>query len=247
MKTKLKSTLIIILLITMIILTGKVNAASVSMALGSQSTLKEGDVVVVTLSISSVDAGDGVDSILATLDYDKDVFEEVTDENFEGKNKWNVNTYSTDSQRFTVSKSSKVKAAGDVLTISLKVKNSISKESTVVTLKNITTSGGGVDMGGTGDINVQNTSVTIKKQATTPTEPTKPSTTTNETSTNTIKQPTTTNTVGQINVNNNNKKDTASGKIPQTGENTIGIIAGISIVAIISIVAFVKYRDLKIK
>lgn len=244
MKVKLKNIITIILLLTIILLTSKINAASVSMTLNSESILKEGDTVVVTLKISNIDAGDGIDSIKAKLEYDKNVFEEITDENFEGKNKWNVNIYSTESQEFTVSKSSKVKTAGDILTISLKAKNSINKDSTTITIKEITTSGGAIDLGGTGDINVQNTSITVKKEASEPIKPPTNEVSTN-TTTNTITNEVTTNTIKEINVNKVN--DTASGKIPQTGENTIGIIIGVSIVTILSIIAFIKYRELKIK
>ena len=57
------------------------------------------------------------------------------------------------------------------------VKNPVNINSTIITMKEISASGGAVDVGGTGDITVQNTSVTIQKEATTTTVvPEKPNT-----------------------------------------------------------------------
>lgn len=236
MKNNLKSKilLIILILITMISLTGFVSAFSVNMQLDSSSKLKAGDTVEVTLKILNIDAGDGIDSIAATLEYDKNVFEEVTEDNFEGLNRWNVNIYSTDSQKFTVSKSSKVNQASDVFKLTLKAKTAVDVDSTEITIKDITASGGSSDIGGTGDIQVQKVSKTINKE------------TTNEnplTNKETDKTNTTTNPVTKI----NDISGATTGKLPQTGENILGIVAAITIVSIIAIVAFIKYRNINLK
>lgn len=236
---KIKALIVMLLLITFISLTGIVNAASVNMSLNSSSKLKAGDVVTVTLKISSIDAGDGIDAIVATLDYDKNVFEEVTEDSFEGINKWNVNVYSTDTQMFTVTKSSKVNSVSDILKISLKVKDTISVDSTEIKLKDITASGGAVDSGGTGDIEIKEASVKIAKD-----------TSTNKPITNIVEN-TTTNTAKNEIVNTVNKvsntSGTAGGKLPQTGESIIGITAGTLIISIIAIIAYIKYRNINIK
>lgn len=242
---KLKSLLSILTLVTVISLTGFVSAFSLNMKLDSSSKLKAGDTVEVTLKISNIDAGEGIDAVMGTLDYDKNVFEEVTEDNFEGLNKWNVNIYSTDSQKFTVTKSSKVNQASDILKLTLRAKSTISVDSTTITMKNVTASGGSVDTGGTGDIQVQNVSITISKE----TQNEKPPVT------NEVKNEVTGNVTDKTNTNANTNSVTkinnisgaTSGKLPQTGENILGIVAAITIVSIIAIVAFIKYRNINLK
>lgn len=172
------SKILTILMIACILISyaGVVNAASVSMTLNSSSKLKAGDTIEVTLKIGNITAGDGIDAIVASLDYDKNVFEQVTQSNFVGLNQWNVNIYDATTQIFTMTKSAKVNTPTDVLKITLKVKNPVNVNSTTITIKDISASGGAVDVGGTGDITVQNTSVIIQKETTTTVVPEKPST-----------------------------------------------------------------------
>lgn len=249
MKNKLKSLMAMLVLVTIISLTSNIHAFSANMSLTSASKLKAGDVVVVTLKILSLDAGEGIDGIQAALEYDKDIFEEVTEDNIEGLNKWRMNGYSEDSQIFTMTKSTKVNEASDILTISLKVKDNLADdvESTEITLKDIKVSGGSVDLGGTGDIDVVPVKVTISKDTGSG----------SGTGTTTNEIPGTNTDVGQNNGNNNGGTKTnstpttntgaATGRIPQTGENAIQIAAGIVIVAVIATVAYVKYRNIKLK
>lgn len=161
--------IVTILMIAFIIISyaSVVNAATVSMTLNSSSKLKAGDTIEITLKIGNITAGDGIDAIVASLDYDKNVFEEVLQSNLVGLNQWNVNIYDTTTQIFTMTKSAKVSTPSDVLKITLRVKNPVNVNSTVVTLKDISASGGAIDIGGTGDITVQNTSVTVQKETTT--------------------------------------------------------------------------------
>lgn len=172
------SKILTILMIACILISyaGVVNAASVSMTLNSSSKLKAGDTIEVTLKIGNITAGDGIDAIVASLDYDKNVFEQVTQSNFVGLNQWNVNIYDATTQIFTMTKSAKVNTPTDVLKITLKVKNPVNVNSTTITIKDISASGGAVDVGGTGDITVQNTSIIIQKETTTTVVPEKPST-----------------------------------------------------------------------
>lgn len=177
MKKTAKIVTILMIVFIAISYASVVNAATVSMTLNSSSKLKAGDTIEVTLKIGNISAGDGIDAIVASLDYDKNVFEQVTQNNFVGLNQWNVNIYDATTQIFTMTKSAKVNTPTDVLKITLKVKNPVNVNSTTVTIKDISASGGAVDVGGTGDITVQNTSVIIQKEATTTTVvPAKPST-----------------------------------------------------------------------
>ena len=227
--TKLKSIIAIALIMMIIALCTGVNAAtnySVGMSLTSNSKLNAGDTVTVSVNLTSVNAGNGIDTITAELDYDTNVFEAISSSDFTASSGWKAPSYAASSKMLTVQKDSKVKAAETVFTISLKVKNPVNVDSTKISLKDITASGGRVSDGGTGDITVNNASVTISKtkDASSNSETPTPSTTTNNT---TVKDTTTT------------KKTT----LPKTGLGQAGVIA-IVVVAIIGIFSYALYKKI---
>lgn len=236
-KFKFKTILMITILIVIMSLTSIVNAFSINMKLDSASQLEAGKTIEVVLKISNIDAGNGIDAISGTIEYDKNVFDEVTQNSFEGINNWNIGLYDTQTQTFTLLRSSKVNTASDLLKITLKVKENVNTNSTTIKIKGITASGGAVVDGGTGDIEVTDTNIEIKKATTT-------NPIVNEIKTNTITNEIKVNTIANKVTNQTNNP---GGKLPQTGENTATIIVGISIVAVVAIIAFVKYRNLDIK
>ena len=231
--TKLKSIIAIALIMMIIALCTGVNAAtnySVGMSLTSNSKLNAGDTVTVSVNLTSVNAGNGIDTITAELDYDTNVFEAISSSNFTASSSWKSPSYAAASKMLTVQKDSKVKAAETVFTISLKVKNPVNVDSTKISLKDITASGGRVSDGGTGDITVNNASVTISKtqEAASGTEkPTTPATPTTDTKNTTVKDTTTT------------KKTT----LPKTGLGQAGVVA-IVVVAIIGIFSYAIYKKI---
>ncbi len=161
MKIKLKTLITVSIMALIVVISTISNAASVGMSLSSKSKLKAGDTVTVTMSLGNIDAGNGIDTITAAeLNYDKNVFETVETSNLIASNSWTP-TYASSTNMLTVLKNSKVTKGETVLTITLKVKSTLSVKSTTVTLKDIVVSGGRVQDGGTGDINVNNASVTI--------------------------------------------------------------------------------------
>ena len=209
------------------------NAASVGMTLSSNSKLKAGDTVTVTMSLGNIDAGNGIDTITAELNYDKNVFETVETSNLIASNSWTP-TYASSTNMLTAVKNSKVTKGETVLTITLKVKSTLSVKSTTVTLKDIVVSGGRVQDGGTGDINVNNASVTINadSDAISKNENTiSNTTTTTNTTTNTTKQNTT------LKDNTVTKKTT----LPKTGIEQGGVIA-IVVIAIVGTFSYVLYK-----
>lgn len=231
--TKLKSIIAIALIMMIIALCTGVNAAtgeaySVGMSLTSNSKLNAGDTVTVSVNLTSVNAGNGIDTITAELDYDTNVFEAISSSDFTASSGWKAPSYAAASKMLTVQKDSKVKAAETVFTISLKVKNPVNVDSTTISLKDITASGGRVSDGGTGDITVNNASVTISKtkDASSNTETPTPTPSTNKKNT-TVKDTTTT------------KKTT----LPKTGLGQAGVIA-IVVVAIIGIFSYALYKKI---
>ena len=233
MKTKLKTLLKISIMALILVISTISNAASVGMTLSSNSKLKAGDTVTVTMSLGNIDAGNGIDTITAELNYDKNVFETVETSNLIASNSWTP-TYASSTNMLTVLKNSKVTKGETVLTITLKVKSTLSVKSTTVTLKDIVVSGGKVQDGGTGDINVNNASVTINadSDAISKNENTiSNTTTTTNTTTNTTKQNTT------LKDNTVTKKTT----LPKTGIKQGGVIA-IVVIAIVGTFSYVLYK-----
>lgn len=217
MKTNLKNKVLITLLAIVLLLsaTTSVFAAetnySVGMSLASSSKLKEGDTVTVKVNLAAINAGEGIDTIVAQLNYDEDVFEALTSSNLTAGTDWTP-SFANSTKMLTLLKSSKVKAAETVLTITLKVKTAINVDSTTITLKDIVVSGGRVVDGGTGDINVNNASVTISREK--------------AAVSNTIKDNTVTTTT----------------KLPQTGIENFGLVAivVVALVGIFSYVVYKK-------
>lgn len=231
MSKKINVKLVTVVFIMTLILTIStiVNAYSVGMTLTSNSKLKAGDTVTVTVNLGTVDAGNGIDTITGELNYDKNVFETLASSNFASSNEWTP-TYAASTNMISLLKNTKVKAGETVLTITLKVKSSISVKSTTITLKDIVVSGGRVADGGTGDITVNNASVTINAESSS-TNTVTPTNTTNNTNTTSTKTNTTTkdNTV------------TSKTKLPKAGLEQYGIIA-IVVVAIVGIFSYVLYK-----
>ena len=136
MKTKLKTLITVSIMALIVVISTISNAASVGMLLSSNSKLKAGDTVTVTMSLGNIDAGNGIDTITAELNYDKNVFETVETSNLIASNSWTP-TYASSTNMLTVLKNSKVTKGETVLTITLKVKSTLSVKSTTVTLKDI--------------------------------------------------------------------------------------------------------------
>lgn len=221
MKINLKKVIAVIIMVIMVISIGSIVTAvegnySVGMSLASNSKLKAGDTVKIDVKLNSISAGDGIDTIAGELTFDKNVFETPTAADFTSNTSWTP-TYAASTNMITLMKNEKVKTAETVITISLKVKDTISVKSTKVTLGDILVSGGTVDTGGTGDIEVKDISITINTE-------TAVSNQTN-TTTNATKDSTTTNTK----------------TLPKTGLGQLGVILVI-VLAVVGIFSYVLYK-----
>ena len=210
--------LIMVMLVTALSVTVKAdNNYSVGMALTSNSKLKAGATITVSVNLTSINAGNGIDGIEAGLEYDKNVFEEITDSSLKSSNDW-VKTYAPTTQRMTFYKNTKVTKPETVATFTFKVKDTLNVNSTKITLKDIKASGGIESNGGTGDITVDNTVLTLTAETA--------NSTTNTITSNTVKKD---NTV------------TTSKKLPKTGLGQAGIIA-IVVVTIVGIFSYILYK-----
>ena len=230
MKKLTRNRIAILVLIVMLIasISTIVSAHSVTMSLSSSSKLKEGSTVVVKVNLGTIDAGDGIDTIVGQLDYNKNVFEVLDASSITAENNW-VPTFAPSTNMITLIKTSKTTAGEAVLTITFKVKADISDDSTKISLKDITASGGRVADGGTGDIDVADASVVISREVEQqqPVEQ-KPAEQQPVVQTNTVVKD---NTV-------------IKAKLPKTGIDTMGLIA-IAVVAIVGTVCFIVYKKIE--
>lgn len=233
--SKIKLIIVAIIMITILGMSAIANAASennytVGMSLTSNSKLKAGDVVTIDVNITNINAGNGIDTLTAQLEYDTNVFEAISTSDFTPSNSWKAPSYSTNSKMLTVQKDSKVKSAEKIFTISLKVKDTLNVKSTTITLNDITVSGGRVSDGGTGDITVNKASVTINADSS--------SNSGNKTENKTGNNTTVTNNT-TIKDNTVSKKST----LPKTGIEQHGIIA-IIVIAIAGVFSYVLYKKI---
>lgn len=260
MKKTQKHIAMLIILTIILTFTGISHAAgSVTMQLTSSSKLEAGQTVEVTLAITNIDAGEGIDTVTAQLDYSKEVFEPITGKkSLEGDGDWSCVAYNEDDGVFILSSDSKVNTNSEVMKVKFKVKEGISVTQTEISIKDIVVSGGDE----TGDINVDMVSVTISapepvnpptpQQPDTNTQTPEPAPDTNtqkpttETPKTNTQKPTSNGSV-QTNtdktptvIQQDNSK--SNGKIPQTGTAENMIFFTISAISIMAIIAYIRYR-----
>ena len=135
---------------------------SAEMALTGNTIIKNGEIVTINANLKSINAGKGIDTVVAKLEYDKNVFEKVEIKSNTG---WNT-SYGSNTNMISAIKNNKVTGPETVFTIVLKAKNTVDANSTTVALKNIVVSGGAVKFGGTGDIQVDSLSILLNKAKT---------------------------------------------------------------------------------
>ena len=250
-RTKLTSMLVIITVVLMMatIVFAEGTNYTVGMSLTSSSKLKEGDTVIVKVNLTNINAGDGIDTITAKIDYNEEVFEALTTLDMVAGSNW-MPSYSNTSKILSLQKSSKVET---VLTITLRVKSTIKVDSTTITLKDIVASGGRIADGGTGDITVNNVSTIISKEKTQEPEQNDTNTVGGQDTTTTPNTPNTSNnsnkpnTTGTNNTSNKTSKDntiTKTNALPKAGSSMYGLIV-IIIISIVAVFSYVLYRRLK--
>lgn len=170
MKKTLVTFIIMILILASWVTT--VQALSFTVTLKPSATVVEkGGTVEVIAALSNIDAGNGINSLLATLEYDRNVFETITSDSeshlskeITGIQGWDKLLYNQDKGKFVTDRDTFAKTDMDAIKITLKVKESAATGSTTITIKDISASNGQQD------INAQNASctVTVKEKSATP-------------------------------------------------------------------------------
>lgn len=173
----MKKTLVTFIIMILILASWVTNVQALSFTVTlkpSATVVEKGGTVEVVVALSSIDAGSGINSFLATLEYDKNIFETLTTDNdhvaqeIEGLNNWDTPLLNENKGKMVTDRKGFAKDDMDALKIKLKVKANASTGSTTITIKDISASNGQQD------INAQNTSctITVKEKTTTPDTPT---------------------------------------------------------------------------
>ena len=242
MKRKTKELIIIgmMIIITMALVTVS-NGASTSTfkasLTASTATLKPGEEVTVTVSVSDINMGtNGINTLEGKIKYDTNIFEEVKSSSRQSLNNWTT-TYNDESSTLNgkflaVNLSNGVKENTQIFSVKFKVKSDISETTeTQIDFENIT-SNDGTDLINVGTksvkltINVENTGVGTQ------TPSTNENNTNNGNNTETNKNTTITD------------KTQSAGILPNTGKS-ITIIIAITILAVIVIALGIKNKSMK--
>lgn len=237
-----------------------------SMKLNTEN-VEKGKNVIITLDVSDINAGKkGINSLKGNLEFDDKVFEEISDDAIEGSNDWNA-TYSEDSGKLTLLKTSFVKDDEDVCQITLKVKSKATAKKGTVEFKNIEVSNSedepikvedislDVEIGSEEDDNEnKNTnSNTNKSKNNTITITSNKNNTNKNTNTNTNKTSNTNtnrNNVNKNNINNTNKNvnnsnvtNETTDDMPNTGIDDT-IVKAMILVTLVGAVGYMKMKSL---
>lgn len=138
--------LIMILSIIMVSLTGIVSASSFDVGVNPiEVTAKQGESIEVKVDLKDIDMKEkGINTLEGYINFDEDVIENVE---VETKNDWQIE-YNKDSNsdlygKFLMIKDIEgIKENQEVLTLKIKVKDKVKKESTKVILKDLTSNDG---------------------------------------------------------------------------------------------------------
>ncbi len=145
---KKKVIIIISLIIFILIVFNTQLMASLKAEISVSSVdVKCGEDVIITLRFDEYkDIKEGINAYKATLDYNKEIFEEVEQEKFVCKNNWERLKYNKQTGEFVAIKKSGTNTPEDVVNITLKVKQDAKATVTDIKIKDIVASEGEKDI-----------------------------------------------------------------------------------------------------
>ena len=213
---------ILSLIIVMLVALSGINmvkAATSIVTLTSDSKLKAGDTVTISVNMAS-----GYEGIQGKLNYDTNVFESAS---MEKAGTWNANLSNGIA---VIDRETAASGTETAATLTLKVKDNISVTSTTIKLENVkgTQNGGSV----TGDT----ATITLSVDS-------NPNSGSETGKTNT---PATTNTPAKTTNTKITSSKTTSKKLPKAGDvASIVVISSVAVVAVVAIISFVRYQKNK--
>lgn len=170
MKTK-KKVMLILILIVLILLASNILAMSnlVAQVKTSTNELEAGQQVIITFGFDKYEQiKKGINAFKAKLEYDKEIFEEVKQSDFQCLNDWEKLQYNQATGEFIAIKRAGSKAPEDLVSITLKTKQGVKATSTDIVITDIVTSEGEKDIN---IVEIKTTINIIEDQTEKPEEP----------------------------------------------------------------------------
>lgn len=227
MKVKFLSVMLIVLVMVSL-MPSFVKAANNSfkaVVTPTTAELKANDEIVITLQVKEINMGEnGINTVEGTLEYDKEIFEEVKSSSIQNLGSWNT-TYNDEegssNGKFLAMNLSNVKEDSNVFSVKLKIKSDVKEtKETIVKFKGIT-SNDGTDLVNVGDKTVK---IKVAGKEAEKTEDTEN---------------------GNKGEEGKTKGDntTAKKKLPKTGESNAIAITAVGLVAI-AVIFYIKIRKM---
>lgn len=167
MKKYLSVLIIVVLILLLTITVSMAEGESCELKLETAGSTNPGKEAELTLSVSNINAGDGIAIINGILEYDENVFETVSDNNFVSTTLWKEDSYLEGSLTIVTKSLETTKTNGDVLKITLKVKSDAKPGEYDVKFTKI-------DVAGDGDVLFNVNDITCKVKVVEETKPTQP-------------------------------------------------------------------------
>lgn len=231
----------------------------------SKGEVKQGELITFTFSTTDLqlDSNDqGIQGIEGYIDINKNIFEDITQENFEGLNGWDINQYNPTNGKIIITRGVFITTAGDAFKLTVKLKSNATLGITQIKFKDVTVSSASLAEFKLASEVLTQVNVTASTEAVLP-SPT-PTTTTNQpifssptptTSTNPIVYPSSTpsavptpttspitSTTTKPSPTPTDLNSTKDVKVHAGKENFI--IPAMIVVAIFAIISYTKYRKI---
>ena len=236
------------------ILSTVVNAANLGVALSTGNTTpKPGDTVTVNVNVSGLSGvTNGINVLMFTLQYDKNVFETVAATDMAPQGGWSAPSYNPATGQLETDNASFMTTDGNVMTITLKVKAGIADTAGDISITGISASNGDGDIAASDNsltITVKNAASSTNTNNTNTNTNTQNPPTDNDTNANVITG-TNNNNTNNANTNTNNKtSNTAKNNVtalPYTGIGSIIYIL-IAVIGVAGFITYIRYKGLKIE
>lgn len=115
----------------------------------AQTTLSPGSTVDVTISVNNMNiGGDGMKVFSGILNYDTNIFEEITAKDITGLNSWEV-SYNTENKKILLDRKDFITEDAEICKITFKVKEGVEAENTQIKITSPSTSNNRIDIDGT--------------------------------------------------------------------------------------------------
>ena len=197
-----------------------------------KTNYQNGETVVLKISLNNIESENGIYELEGNLEYEKiQTGDDGKTDQIKSLNGWEDVTFNSETNKFSLRTTTPTKDTQEIMEISLKLKDDIEEDSSIIMLNNLVASNG------QDDIELSTVTTNIKIGAEDEDNIIPSITTTPTASTPSSKTPATTPT---------STATPSSSKLPQTGieDNVAPIIFGALIISLVTYVAYRRYKEI---